>query len=214
MYTTDEERDALIERWLGNKLGTAERAAFEIRLLEDPELLEQVQLAEALRVALVQEGPTLASAISTSNVLPFRAWLRQPLSLAASVLVAALGVQLVYTGLSRAPEGSGIAVGSLLLLEATRGAAPPAFSGQAPYLFQIDSGFGNQAETFTVTVRDVTADTVVLAQDGLRADPDGWVRLLFVSAMSGEYVVDLHWTDPEGQMQTRRFPVLVTPVGQ
>lgn len=211
MVTTDEERDTLIERYLGNKLGVAERAAFEIRMLEDSALLEQVQLTDAFQSALVQEKASLTSVAATgNNVLPFRAWLRQPLSLAASVLVAAFGLQMVFSGAGPVPAG--MAVGSVLLLEGTRGAAQLAFSGPAPYLFQIDAGFGNEAASFAVTLRD--ANAVVFAQSGLRADTDGWVRLLYTSPLSGEHVVELAWTDAQGQAQTRSFPVQVTSAGQ
>lgn len=214
MVMTEEERDALIERYLGNKLGAAERAAFEIRLLEDPELLEQVQLAEAFRSALLQQKSVLVSTNAGNNILPFRAWLRQPLSLAASVLVAAFGMQMVFSGSGEAPVPAGMAVGSMLLLEATRGATTPTFTGQPPYLFQIDAGFGNDAAEFEVRLLDVTDGSSIFEQAGLRADTEGWVRLLYTASLTGQYEVELRWVDGQGQSQTRAYPVSVSAAGE
>ncbi len=206
---TEHQHDAEIDRYLKDRMSAAEKAAFEVRILEEPELLERVQLLEALQVELNGEEDSLLAgdtAVASSNVLPFRGWVRQPLSLAASVLVAVLGVSL----LAAPPETSSptaLSVDTLVLLEASRNEAVPGFIGAGPYLFQIDAGLGTQADTVSVTLHEGAA--VLLQQDSVKVDLDGWVRLLYTQALAGEYQIELQWTDGAGAPQSLRYSFVV-----
>ena len=137
-----EPNDALIDRYLNDKLNDAERAAFEVMMLEDELLCARVQLLDAFKNSLSDERAALAVKLETP-MRPFRVWLRQPLSLAASLVVLGLGLQIVYanfTARDAAPPAT--AIDTVFVLEATRGAEPPVLSGAPPYLFQVDAGPG------------------------------------------------------------------------
>lgn len=202
---TKDETDALADRYLNNQLNEADKAAFEVAMMEDPALLEQVQMLDALKQGLAAEQATLISGPS-NNVVPFRTWLRQPLSLAASVLVAVLGVNALYdfSGQS-STTSSAIPVGALVLLEGTRGTDAATFSGAGPYLFQVDAGFGTEADSFALTLREAGSNAVVFSQENLTADNSGWVRLLFDQSLSGDYLVELAWVDTAGTTQQRAY---------
>src|SRR5690606_22725952 len=190
-----------IDRYLNGQLSGQDAAAFEIRMMEDPALLERVQLLESLKQGLSDEQQALLKD-NSSKVLPFRAWLRQPLSLAASLLVAVLGLQSLYPDQDQAPVV--LDVGSVLLVEGTRGASPLNFVGSAPYLFQVDAGPAAAGTRFDLNLRDSTG-TLLFAREGLPADDDGWVRLLFAGSLNGSYTLELASTD--GRLQTHEIVV-------
>jgi hypothetical protein len=203
----DEYNDSQVDRYLNQQMDAAEIAAFEIRMLDEPALLEQVQLIEALKQGLQEQEVSLRTVpVQTAKILSFTGWLRQPLSMAASVLLAVLVLQQFVQG-SDTSNSTGI--GTVLLLENSRGAMPAEFRGAPPYLFQIDVGFGNQADNFNVTLRDDN-NTQVLLMDGLHADPDGWVRLVVDQPLAGNYQMELGWMDAQGADQGRSFPLQVS----
>ena len=204
---TNEFDDNQIDRYLNRQMDAAETAAFEIRMLDEPALLEQVQLIEAMKQELQeQQGSLQAVPVETAKILPFTGWLRQPLSMAASVLLAVLVLQ-QFVPESDTATSTGI--GTVLLLENSRGATPAEFHGAPPYLFQIDVGFGNQADNFDVTLSDHN-DAEVLHMNGLHADPDGWVRLVVDQPLAGNYHVELAWVDAQGAAQGSRFPLQIS----
>ena len=204
MITEPEMQDLLIERYLAGQLQGEELAAFEIRMMDDIALFEAVQVAAALRNAVKQEAASLSTMPESeqpisATVIPFRTWLRQPLSMAASLLVAVLGVHLVQSELKQAPTAetnstpstvnpAAIGIGSVFLLETTRGDEAIAFSGPPPYLFQIDIGPGTEGEGFTLQLRDA-AGKEVLNQPGLMADGEGWLRLLINEKLDGAFTL-------------------------
>lgn len=210
-----EHDDDQIDRYLNGQLDAAAAVAFEIRLLEEPELLARVQLVEAMKAGLKQQAASLVAPTASATkakIIPFTAWLRQPLSRAASVLVAALVLHEFLHQLvpARGSAAGSMAVGTVVLLESSRGNVAATFTGPAPYLLQLDVGFGNTADNFTVTVRD-SSNVAVTQLNGLDADADGWVRLLVSEPLAGDYEVELAWTDAQGAAQSRRFPINVSP---
>jgi hypothetical protein len=200
--------DSLVDRYLNRQMDAAEAGTFEIRMLDDPELLERVQLIEALKQGLQEQQESLRAApVQTAKILPFTGWLRQPLSMAASVLLAIMVLQQFMPGSDRSATNTSI--GTVLLLENSRGIVPAEFRGPPPYLFQIDVGLGNQADTFEVTLHD-DSNAEVLHMAGLQADTDGWIRLVVDQALAGNYQVELEWMDAQGATQGSSFPLRVT----
>jgi hypothetical protein len=193
----EEQQDMQITRYLREQLSAEEKAQFEIRMIEEPELLERVQFLEALQLGLKAEEKSLledGDNAPASNVLPFRRWLRQPLSLAASVLVAALGVNTVVNRPQTDSVPDAVPVGAVLLLETRRDVSLPTFTGAGPYLIQIDAGLGTQASTVDIALHDADG-AVLLSQQDLNIDRDGWIRLLYTQPLSGEYRLDVETTD-------------------
>lgn len=190
MHGTLEQRDALIDRYLNNKLNDVERAAFEIMMLEDEQLFGRVQLLDAFKNSLIEESASL-TVKRELMALPFGAWLRQPLSLAASVLVLGLGLQVGYERFAaRETEPAASAIGSVFLLEATRGSNRPVLSGTPPYLFQIDAGPNTANAEVAVTLRDADG-AELLNVDKLQVDANGWARVVFSQPLAGAYTLEV-----------------------
>lgn len=190
MPGTIEQRDGLIERYLNNKLDAVERAAFEVMMLEDAQLFARVQLLDAFKNSLGEERAAL-------GVQPkflahtFRAWLREPLSLVALVLVAGLGLQVGYdavTTKNAAQVGAGI--GAVFLVEATRGSSQHVLSGTPPYLFQIDAGPGSANTVVAVALRDANGAELLHVPD-VPVDANGWARIVFDQKLAGSYTLEL-----------------------
>jgi hypothetical protein len=216
--TPEEERDALIDRYVNGKLTEEEEAEFEVRMMDEQELFDQVQMTRALKSGLQKHAESLLTTgskndqnlaaygrgLSSGTVVPFKLWLRQPISLVASFLVGVLGVQVLYYKQSTTPDGEALAIGTTLLLETTRGDTAVAFTGPPPYLFQIDAGLENQANLFRVVIKDTTTGTTVVDQSELTSR-DGWVRLVLSTAFSGEFQAELMWVNPDGTAHARPY---------
>lgn len=189
----EHEQDDLIIRYLRGQLAGDDRAQFEIRMLEAPELLERVQLLEALENGLRDEESALLAndSAAISNVLPFNNWIRQPLSLAACALMAvAIAGTLLRT--PSTPAGfESVPIRSLVLLDGNRSDLAVPVNGEGPYLLQIDAGLDAAAGRFTVVVRSDASEQVVAEQGELTADGNGWVRLLLNDLPGGDYTVTI-----------------------
>lgn len=227
--THHDNQDLLIDRYLGGKLSPAEHAAFEIRLLDEPFLLEQVQIAEAMKAAMSREKSALlrpsrnSSGLRMNPLALFGTWLQQPLSMVATVLVAVLGWQVAHTRLAEAPAfesalnsepaavahtASALAISSVVQLESSRSVATQHVSGAAPYLFKLDAGLGNEAGSYAFSLKDADQHAV-FSQSGLKADAEGWVQLVIADKLHGEYVATLSWTDASGAAQQHAFTVTI-----
>lgn len=204
----EHEQDDLIIRYLRGQLAGDDKTQFEIRMLEEPELLERVQLLEALEDGLRDDESALLANedATTRNVLPFRSWIRQPLSLAASVFVAVL----VVSTLLRTPDinqasFTSAPVRSLVLLDGSRNDSPTPVTGAGPYLLQIDAGLDAGADTFDIVIRSEASQQVVLEQDDLMADGNGWVRLLLAGLPDGDYTVAITGSGTQTRSYRVRF---------
>ncbi|MDY6984453.1 MAG: hypothetical protein SV422_15315, partial [Pseudomonadota bacterium] len=163
----EHEQDEVIIRYLRGQLAGDDKAQFEIRMLEEPELLERVQLLEALEDGLREEESALLAhdGAALPNVLPFRSWIRQPLSVAASVFVAILAVStFLRTPDTNETSFTSAPVRSLVLLDGSRNDSPTAVIGEGPYLLQIDAGLDAGADSFDVVIRSDASQQVMLEQ--------------------------------------------------
>lgn len=212
----DMSRDELIDRYLNGKLDSAATTQFEIALLDDPALLEQVQLAAAMKEALRSHGSLSATGTAAGTkvdtksggnehsrsavILPFAHWLRQPLSLAASLLVTVLALHAMVNTLPDAPASDAatdstasgtLRITSVFVLEQTRSTQATRFTGAPPYLLQIDAGLTAASTDFDFVLMDA-AGNELLRETDIRADADGWVRLVLGAPLRGDYQVALN----------------------
>jgi hypothetical protein len=201
-----EHDDTLIDRYLNRRMDAAESTAFEIRLMDEPLLLERVQLIDAMKQGLQTLPPADTRSAHRAKVLPFPQWLRQPLSMAASVVIAALLLRNILMPPAAPTAGSGI--GTVLLMESNRGTAVPQFHGAPPYLLQLDVGLGNNADSYDFTL--TSNGNAQLNLVGLQADVDGWVRVVVSEALTGDYQAELAWTGADGTAVRREYPFSVT----
>lgn len=206
MPGTAEQKDALIDRYLNSQLSDVERAAFEIMMIEDTQLFGRVQLLDAFKRSLADESAALKGKRELL-ALPFRSWLQQPLSLAASVLVAGLGLHVMYDAVTTRESAQGsMGIGAAFVLEATRGANNPVLSGVPPYLFQVDAGLASAGSKVAVSLRDNNG-VELLRVAGLQVDANGWARLVFDQPLAGAYTVEVVGLDASA---TKTFNVTLT----
>jgi hypothetical protein len=214
-------------------MDASECVAFEVRMMEDPALFNRVQMIDALKQELALQRDALVAdtgqpaavtdidqirtletgaAQNDENgklpILPFGIWMKQPFSLAASLLVAVLGFNAWHTG--DPVMGPAIGINSVVVLETTRGGGEAVGFGQSPYLIQVDAGFDAGSRPYAVNLID-TAGTPVTSLQNLKADPDGWVRLLVDIPLSGEYRLVLSWQQDNGQSAEKAFALQITP---
>ena len=200
------DREAWIDRYLNGHMADDEREAFEIALLNDPDLLAQVRMMDAFKRGLQAEQRRLVGPDARDVVLPFLAWLRQPQSLAASVLVAVLGVLVAGDLVPTGPDmASSMPVGTVVLLQGERGDAGQVVTGPGPYLLQIDAGLRFDATRYGVTLREATGNRIIAEQQDLGVDGNGWVRMLVDEPLAGSYRVELTWRDAQGALQLREY---------
>jgi hypothetical protein len=195
-------RDAhVIERYLQGKLSAADEQAFEEAYLADPELLEEVQLAERLRdgfkdLPAEQRAPTAA---------PRSRWLELASSprygIAASLVAAAalLSSGVLYLqdssfGAGGAGAFSGARHTRVLPLVAVRGAGNPnvvaAPAADEWTVLMLDTGFGNYDRYRAVLVR---GGDELLRLDGMTSTADGMVALGLPGSLlpPGDYEIRL-----------------------
>ena len=233
------EADATIDRYLNGHMSEPESAAFEIRMMENPDLFRQVQLIDAMKKEFVQQHESLLAAQRTSAsdlapnlserpetdgteqslpdnhlqlpILPFHLWVKQPFSLAATLLVAVLGFNAWQSIPQSVPaQNSAIGVNTLVLLEASRGATEAGATGAAPYLLQVDAGFDAGTRPYALDLADSSGQPLVSLRD-LHADPDGWIRLVVNEDLNGPYQLTLQWTDDAGQPASSEFSFRIAP---
>jgi hypothetical protein len=189
MPGTTEPNDVLIDRYLNRQMSEAETDAFEQRLFEDEQLFVRVQLLDAFKSALAEQGATL---MPPRKALPptFHAWFQQPFSRMAAVLVVGLALQVGYGLVSTGDASSAIGVDSTFVLEATRGSSELSLKGAPPYLFQVDAGFNAADTAVSVSLRKVDGGEL-LSVPSLPVDASGWARVLYAEPLSGRYSLEL-----------------------
>lgn len=189
MPDTPEQNDILIDRYLNRQMSDAESDAFEQRLFEDEQLFVRVQLLDAFKTALAQQRSALDMP-RRAFPLTFSAWVEQPFSRLAALLVLGLGLQFGYGVVSTGDARDAIGVDTTFVLEATRGANAITLDGAPPYLFQVDAGF--EAADATVSLALRAADGAeLLSIATLPVDANGWARFLYDEPLSGRYSLEL-----------------------
>lgn len=189
MPVTPEQNDILIDRYLNGQMSDAETDAFEQRLFEDEQLFLRVQLLDAFKTALAQQRAALDTA-GRALPLNFAAWLQQPLSRVAALLVVGLGLQFGYGLMAVDEAGRAVGIDTTFVLESTRGANAVTLTGAPPYLFQVDAGY--EAATTNVSVVLRGADGAELLRVAtLPVDANGWARVLYDEPLSGHYALAL-----------------------
>lgn len=201
-HTIDPRLDDLIDRYLSHRLDDDELSAFEIRLLDEPELFSRVQMAEMMKQALRAEAATLLKAPTTAT-RPVSPWWRQPQSIAASLLLASFALLQAPVLLDSQPGSDITRINTVAVLEATRGAKALEISGMPPYLLQIDAGVAQAGTRFDLRLAAPDELGSAVDERSVVADADGWVRLVLMSPLAGTYEIMLH---PQGK--DRSTPVL------
>ncbi|MDY6982365.1 MAG: hypothetical protein SV422_04705 [Pseudomonadota bacterium] len=184
-----EQNDILIDRYLNRQMSDAESDAFEQRLFEDEQLFVRVQLLDAFKTALAQQRATLDPPRRTFP-LTFSAWVEQPFSRIAALLVLGLGLQFGYGLVATDDAREAVGIDTTFVLEATRGANAVTLNGAPPYLFQVDAGFEAADAEIALALRAADG-TELLNVAALPVDAGGWARFLYDEPLSGHYSLEL-----------------------
>lgn len=186
----------LIDNYLRNRLDEEQRQAVELRLLDDDDFFEKAVLADSLHEALNAEEQRLGDAPASAGRggAGFGAWLRQPLSMAASLALAITLALQFQTWTESAASPRAFSVPSHTIVETFRGAQEISVSGPAPHLLQIDAGL-DAAPSYTVVLRSRDGEQLAFEEADVAADDSGWVRVLLVEPLSGEYTLELRAED-------------------
>lgn len=199
-------QDDLIDMYLGKQLSAEELADFEIRMLEDPQLMEAVQQAELMRETFKEQQ---APAKSHSNVsyLPFRAWIKQPLSLAASVVLG-VGVLLSGSEYLLLDDGglsieNGYAVSSVINLSPTRSAQEELVLSGGVHLLQVDVGISLADVSYLLSF--TSEDNSQNYEFSVTPDSNGIVRLLTPATLAGSYIMEVRNSNNAESLRSYRI---------
>lgn len=199
MTDRDQGNQELIDLYLANRLGDAERELVETRIVDDPAFRREVELTEALQDGLreLQRQGKVAPLLRTRTWM----WRRAPFALTASILALAIGVPalLLFQRLEgvqhAAPRELVVAT---LRFEQTRGGEDgPDVSWRRPATpalleMQFDVGL-DAASGYNILIEKTGTDMPVLKANVASISPDGVASLSINSALlaPGDYRIRL-----------------------
>ncbi len=190
MQDTKNTQEDCIDQYLRGRLSADELAKFEIKMLEDPHFFAQVQQAEIMHDALKSEKAQLESRpekATNGKVLPFGAWIKQPMSLAASVLIAfgfLLSGSNYLTQMSEFEVQEGVALNSVINLGQLRSSNDELVLSASAHLLQIDVGIRMDGSAYSAKLTD---ESGVQREYRVVPDGNGIVRLLTPVGLNGLY---------------------------
>jgi hypothetical protein len=184
--------DDLVDKYVRHQLTADEIAEFEIRMLDDPQLFAAVQRAELMQQSFKAQAQAQAAAEPSHDhnfrYLPFRQWIRQPMSLAASVMLG-IGV-LLLANLSTQQSGTdglqrGYGVNSVVSIGQTRSATGETVLPSGTHLLQVDVGISLSDASYMLSLSN--DENTQSHQFQVTADGNGMVRMLTPANLQGRY---------------------------
>ena len=191
MNIRENESEDVIDLYLQGRLDTKELENFELRMLEDPQFFKKVRQVELMHAAFKDQKQLFDETLKAHRsvkVLPFTMWIKQPMSLAASLLVV---IGLAFTGINYIQQvdelntRAGYAVNSVINIGQTRSSASEVILTSGVHLLQVDVGIDIEQTPFVLSLLPLRDG------DGMEyrvmPDANGIVRLLTPSGLSGPY---------------------------
>jgi hypothetical protein len=192
MFDKTKIPDDLVDQYLRGQLSDDERVQFEVRMLEDPHFFDVVQQAELMHQAFKGQKDRVGPRAKNVSYLPFRAWIKQPLSWAASLMLG-IGVLLLANDGSRQSDTdglqSGYAVNSVVSVGRTRSTNDEIVLSSGVHLLQIDVGISMSDAPYTVRLTGLSDTQVYEFQ--VSPDGNGVVRLLTPATLQGRYELNV-----------------------
>lgn len=202
MYDNDKRRDEQIDRYLRHQLSAAELAEFEIRMLEDPGFFNAVKQAELMYSSFKGQEPR-AGPGSDISYLPFRLWIKQPMSLAASLMLG-IGILLLVSLYPLQPGANGLAdgfgVSSVINIGQTRGTTSEIVLPEGNHLLQVDVGVSLVETLYWISLRHDGGDQQYLFQ--VSPDGNGVIRVITPSNLQGRYELAVQRLDSSERAAT------------
>lgn len=181
-----------ILRYLRKQMSDAELAQFEVRLMNEAQLLRETQREEALISALHECQHGLTSTPTHSGTLGFREWFFQPLTAAAAVVVILVSIPII--GLQqRIVDGNPIEnlqIASSYYVEGLRNAGQALnINADYPLLLNVDTGPAGGSALYSVRMRSVRTGEVIYQASDQHASNEGYLSLLLREPVSGEFEI-------------------------
>ena len=197
----------VVERYLQGKLEGEELTAFEVYMLDHPEIVDDIEYARGMLEALVAAKEELIddSAPQSRPAGRARFWLSREHALAATVL---LGIAVVFSGYLYREIGdlteevatlrNPLPIADEVWLEPVRGARQRVIERrQGPALVLRIDVSATAATSYTATISDEQSD-FFWSQPRIAPDDQGSIRLLVAGLPDGEYRLSVSADDDDG----------------
>ena len=190
---TNLENHQQILRYLRKQMAAAELAEFEVRLMDDPELIRETQREEALIAALHDYQHALVSTPVHSGSLGFREWFFQPMTAAAAVVVLLVSIPLISLQQRIAGTASieSLQIASTHYVEGLRSTAQTLnLQADFPLLLNVDAGPGSSGDDlFSISMRRIDEGEFVYSANEQRVSDEGYLSLLLRESVAGEFEI-------------------------
>lgn len=198
-------QEELLTKYLRNQLSDPERAEFEVRMMEDPDLLNAVQrqgemiadLQTSKGAQIIEEvgRPSRDFPANVSFLASFTGWIQQPLSMAASlVIVIGAALSLQNPDLPRSTSDLGIDLVQMsqpVVLQSFRGGTDTIVISSAPpvsFVIEVDP---TDAGPFEVTIIDTNTETEVSSLTVSNPSEPGLIRMQLTREFRGEFQIQI-----------------------
>lgn len=205
---SDSQNHAQILRYLRKQMTTDELSAFEVRLMNDSDLIRETQREEALIAALREYQDALVQSEPASRILNFREWMLQPLTAAAAVVVLIVSVPMLGLQQFAVREA---AVESLLIasthyVEGLRSAVQSqAINADFPVLLNVDAGPDSSGKSYTLQLQDTVSGAVLYEAENQVTGAEGYLALILRDPLQGDFEIVL--TDESGVSESKHYPI-------
>ncbi len=183
-----------ILRYLRKQMTADELGEFEVRLMNDSDLIRETQREEALIAALHECQDALLATDKPSAVLGFREWMFQPLTAAAAVVVLLVSIPMLglQQTLVRDAAVESLFIASTHYIEGLRNASQSLnIDAEFPLLLNVDAGPNTTAGPFTVTIRNTESGDLVYEATNQVSGGEGYVALLLREPVAGAFEISL-----------------------
>lgn len=214
MYNNEFEKNDLIDRYIQNKLSAEDSDEFEILMFNDIELFEDVKLAQAFQHSLVLEKKSIDASKQTNKnfAVTLSHWFKQPLSMAASFLVA-FSLFFSYGNQQSSIRPNDILpITTMIPLEQTRGNSTDTVSinaEQFPLLFQIDVGFNFPNREFQLSMKNSNDTQAVYSEFNSVSDDNGWVRFVINDKNLENFLLSIESTGNNDTQYMKEYTIEV-----
>lgn len=205
MSNQSSAQEDILNKYLRNQLSEQERAEFEIRMMEDPELLNAVQrqgemisdlrTSQEAKINRITDSSADDIAPNVSFLRNFSGWIQQPLSMAASLLIV-IGAVFSFQNPDEPVSVTEINTGLVqmsqpVVLQSFRGGTDTiAINSDPPVSFVIEVDPTN-AGPFEVTMIDVGTETAVSSLLVNNPIEPGLIRMQLTRELQGEFLIQV-----------------------
>ncbi len=202
MYDKNTGMGDQIDRYLRHQLSAAELDDFEIRMMEDPVFFDAVQQAELMHSSIKEQGLHVRPGTNISY-LPFRLWIKQPFSLAASMMLGIgtllfANFYLIQPGTDGFDNGYGVT--SVVNIGQMRSTTSEIVLPGGIHLLQVDVGISLVDTPYLLSLNREDVGQQYIFQ--VVPDSNGVIRVITPANTQGRYELVVQRLDNEERVGT------------